>query len=559
MSEIATPASGVRAVVRSGWLSAESCRDRCERFVSSGYLVIALTVAISVMWAIAAGPSQFVVTYWPDDAFFYKIVARNIVQGLGSTADGIGVTNGYHPLWMGVHVALEWMFSNSLLPQLLLQGVLLILALFLLFDYVAVLTNRAIALGLCLIAACEQTFLRVLSSGMETILAFIGLLSVLRLVQHRPWQRMELRDRVALSAAFALVFFARLDGGILWVGFSLLLLAGCLGDTESIARRVKFLFSVFLVPASLAIAYLAINQLWFGSMLPVSGRIKSAPLSQLADPNHLRHGLDRLVGLYGIDTLSSIQSALGAAPELFRQVTYLAVIPLVLVGIVRLLRRRPTDISVRLLSLYAALHTAYYVMLQHDAFSMQWARGPEVLLMSSAFCALLFELVERAFSAQRLRSLAMPALVSLMVVAVAYNGVKARQLDVVRDYAVSTAGFWDAVEFVRGYIPADAVIASPSIGFVGYFSGRPVFSVDGLLNSTEYYTEYLRRNRTLDYMISHGVRYSINAIPVGEDPIDYLCRYYPGLERRHVRLLMLFDRADDRMWVRRYGIFELSF
>jgi len=158
-----------------------------------------------------------------------------------------------------------------------------------------------------------------------------------------------------------------------------------------------------------------------------------------------------------------------------------------------------------------------------------------------------------------LRSLTMPALVSLMVVAVAYNGVKARQLDVVRDYAVSTASFWDAVEFVRGYIPADAVIASPSIGFVGYFSGRPVFSVDGLLNSTEYYTEYLRRNRTLDYMISHGVRYSINAIPVGEDPIDYLCRYYPGLERRHVRLLMLFDRADDRMWVRRYGIFELSF
>src|SRR5688572_25365860 len=153
MSEIANHVTGSsRSVVRSGWPLAERFRDRCERFVSSGYLVIASTVAISVVWAIAAGPSQFVVTYWPDDAFFYKIVARNIVQGLGSTSDGIGVTNGYHPLWMGVHVVLERLFNNSLVPQLFLQGVLLILALFLLFDYVAALTNRAIALGLCLIA-----------------------------------------------------------------------------------------------------------------------------------------------------------------------------------------------------------------------------------------------------------------------------------------------------------------------------------------------------------------------------------------------------------------------
>ncbi len=35
-----------------------------------------------------------------DDAYYYFKVAQNITQGLGSTFDGINLTNGYHPLWM---------------------------------------------------------------------------------------------------------------------------------------------------------------------------------------------------------------------------------------------------------------------------------------------------------------------------------------------------------------------------------------------------------------------------------------------------------------------------
>ena len=35
-----------------------------------------------------------------DDAYYYFKVAQNISQGLGSTFDGINLTNGYHPLWM---------------------------------------------------------------------------------------------------------------------------------------------------------------------------------------------------------------------------------------------------------------------------------------------------------------------------------------------------------------------------------------------------------------------------------------------------------------------------
>jgi len=35
-----------------------------------------------------------------DDAYYYFKIAQNISMGLGSTMDGIHLTNGYHPLWM---------------------------------------------------------------------------------------------------------------------------------------------------------------------------------------------------------------------------------------------------------------------------------------------------------------------------------------------------------------------------------------------------------------------------------------------------------------------------
>jgi len=35
-----------------------------------------------------------------DDAYYYLQISRNIALGNGSTFDGIGKTNGYHPLWL---------------------------------------------------------------------------------------------------------------------------------------------------------------------------------------------------------------------------------------------------------------------------------------------------------------------------------------------------------------------------------------------------------------------------------------------------------------------------
>ena len=53
------------------------------------------------MYAAFSDAYNFANTWFSrDDAFYYFKVAQNITEGLGSTFDGINLTNGYHPLWM---------------------------------------------------------------------------------------------------------------------------------------------------------------------------------------------------------------------------------------------------------------------------------------------------------------------------------------------------------------------------------------------------------------------------------------------------------------------------
>jgi len=58
------------------------------------YMVTQLFAAFSDAWNFANN------WFIRDDAYYYFKIAQNISQGLGSTLDGIHLTNGYHPLWM---------------------------------------------------------------------------------------------------------------------------------------------------------------------------------------------------------------------------------------------------------------------------------------------------------------------------------------------------------------------------------------------------------------------------------------------------------------------------
>lgn len=64
-------------------------------------LLVLLGIALGIrMWLAWHPITELVSLSLPDDAFYYFVIARNVVSGLGSSFDGTTLTNGYHPLWL---------------------------------------------------------------------------------------------------------------------------------------------------------------------------------------------------------------------------------------------------------------------------------------------------------------------------------------------------------------------------------------------------------------------------------------------------------------------------
>lgn len=195
-----------------------------------------------------------------DDAFYYIIVARNIIEhGQSAFTPGIS-TNGYHPLWMIVLVAVGSITGLSLLTVKLIEAVLLAVGL-----VGALRLLKVRTLGESLIAT---TFLwvalhRAALNGMETALLIPGfVLWIWVLVSRSPV--VERRPVLALTGAAALVIGARLDAAV----FVLPMLALA---PFSVRDKVATVAALVVLGG----AYAGFNLWAFGSALPVSGLIKS--------------------------------------------------------------------------------------------------------------------------------------------------------------------------------------------------------------------------------------------------------------------------------------------
>src|SRR5258707_2123517 len=77
-------------------LSPAGSRQRTVVLLAGFGIVIALFAAVVIRW-----PDNF----FADDSYFYFQVAWNMARGRGSTFNNVIPTNGYHPLWMLVCVA----------------------------------------------------------------------------------------------------------------------------------------------------------------------------------------------------------------------------------------------------------------------------------------------------------------------------------------------------------------------------------------------------------------------------------------------------------------------
>ncbi len=173
----------------------------------SGSLYTAMTPANSMMnW------------YSIDDAFFYYQVARNVIEGHGFTFDQVNLTNGYHPLWMLVCLAVFWLARFHLLLPLrvlilvsgLLNGLTGVILFRLLRRY---LHPHAAILGALVWALLPMIYNNYTTKGLESGLSalFIALLLLKGVPLLETDSAPKMRDYILLGIFSALAILSRLD------------------------------------------------------------------------------------------------------------------------------------------------------------------------------------------------------------------------------------------------------------------------------------------------------------------------------------------------------------
>jgi len=183
------------------------------------FLVVALPALVLIVAMSLASTSWLVANVIPDDGFYYFKIARNIVEGAGSTFDGVEITNGYHPLWMVVILPLFALFGDdaAMRLSLMLCGALFIGSGAVLWSIVyrwgLSRTARMIGLGFWLY---NPFLIFEMMNGLETALATFLLLATFLMIEIRGTT---VRGTLFVGLLMGAAVLARLDFAIYAVGF----------------------------------------------------------------------------------------------------------------------------------------------------------------------------------------------------------------------------------------------------------------------------------------------------------------------------------------------------
>jgi hypothetical protein len=242
-------------------------------------LIAALAAAAAVHLAVALSDFGTLARngFLYDDSFYAFQIARNIAHGIGPTFDGVHLTNGFQPLYVGLLVPIFLFAGDD--PALPVHLALVMSVLFTMAT--ALLLYRLIARRASLVAAGVATVAWVVSpivtrqsaNGLETALAVFMLALVLTwyLEKIRAFDRPARRSCAILGALLAGAFLARADLAFLALAMTLDYLL-VLRARRAAPGWGRGLSTAALVGALVCAPWLLYGTLAVGQPIPESGR-----------------------------------------------------------------------------------------------------------------------------------------------------------------------------------------------------------------------------------------------------------------------------------------------
>lgn len=242
--------------------------------------VLALTGIVAVVSLAIFGTERTLMYSVLDDGFYFLTLARSMAAGHGPTFDGLGPTNGFHPLWAALLTPLFLVeYGSPFTPVRIMIGLALVIHLvtsWTIYRAARRLGDDFTAVAVALLYLANPVALYLVISGMESPLValMVALLAGEAIALARGHTSLADRGTVIRLGLFCgLAMLARTDLVILaGVTLAVALLPATEAERLKLGGRLRGAVGAGLVAVAILVPWLAWNLLRFGSLVQVSAR-----------------------------------------------------------------------------------------------------------------------------------------------------------------------------------------------------------------------------------------------------------------------------------------------
>jgi len=423
----------------------------------------------------------------PDDASYYLKIAENFNNGFGMSFDSINKTNGYQPLWQYAAIIVSVFTGNNpdktLRVILFMQLILVTLTALLFHKIITDYFGSIVSLG-CGIIYLVFVF-PLCINGMETALTFLILIFLFKLLLDYDYlNKYILKTDIFISAVAGILVLSRLDMIFFAVSIICIFLFRSITDFNQRKKYIRKTIVLTLTITVVLLPYLIYNLGEFGNILPISGYLKTGisdlPLSE------------KLSGL-----LLYRESYFAFTAFVFPIIYFFKSIKS------EAETERSFYIAVLLYSL-CCIFLYLFLLFFVDWVIFYWYFVPFAVFFAF-FSAVMFRYIVNL----KIFKSGLIIYFSLLIFILFYWGNK--QIVNFSSESDTLSSNWNlesfkASQWARENSNTDEVFAMKDAGHFGFFSGRKVINLDGLVNNFEF-QDILRDKRLGDYLKRNNVKY----------------------------------------------------
>jgi len=447
-----------------------------------------------------------------DDAFYYYVIARHIIEHGHSSFDGLNLTNGYHPLWQAICLPVFYLWSGDTAVRVMLgiASFFDLLSIILFYKILCRMINSPyVVLSGVAILAFHGTIIRTWFNGLETALSIFSLLLLLDYFLTTKLKKLpSLKDHVWFGCIAAFAFLSRTDNAVIIVTVFSFLYLPLLFSKKEIANGSAACAILLLLVSP----WLIWNMVHFGSIVQISG--------QIHDNTWLVNSLTTNQKTYMevfFELLTSMSFIRIVFEKMFSPLSYVPLPGTVYFFILSFFIFRGKNnenfrngISKTLPFLTGVvLLFLYHTCVRH--FVRGWYNAPVLLVLTMLVCLLLDVMVTKIKSDVGNQSVLPVTGTVLLLFFSPYYYTRSPQ-NMTLDPRIAAA------QWINENTDPQAIVGAANAGIMGYYTRRTVINLDGVVNEQAFHArlanqlhQYIQETR-INYLADH------------KGSIAYLCK-----------------------------------